>query len=142
MEHLWLIAIGIDSALCCLIWLVQRIIYPSFQHIDQAQLKAWHQDYTGRIATVVVPLMLAQVVVVGTRCVLVGTLLTWLVALLTAVCWACTFFLSVPIHAQLTEGAHDRELLQRLVRTNWPRTLAWSFIVACTLLDARLFPSH
>lgn len=138
MDRLWLLAIGVDSALCCLIWLVQRIIYPSFQHIDRAQLKAWHQDYTGRISVVVIPLMLAQVVLVGTRCFLVGTPLTWLVAVLTAACWVFTFFLSVPIHTQLAEGADDPTLIQRLVRTNWPRTVTWSLIVLCTLFDAWL----
>lgn len=86
--------------------------------------------------------MMAQVVVVGTRCFLIGTALTWLVAVLTAVCWVCTFFLSVPIHAQLAKGAHDPALLQRLVRTNWPRTLAWTLIVLCTLGDILLQPTR
>lgn len=40
--------------------------------------------------------------------------------------FASTFFLSVPYHNALATGKSD-ELIKKLVVTNWPRTLMWSF---------------
>jgi hypothetical protein len=44
---------------------------------------------------------------------------------LLAVVHASTVFLQVPMHGKLGEG-FTRESADRLVRTNWIRTLAWS----------------
>ena len=39
--------------------------------------------------------------------------------------WIGTFLLSVPIHSQLS-FTFDLDLIDRLVNTNWLRTIAWS----------------
>jgi hypothetical protein len=45
---------------------------------------------------------------------------------LTVLIWACTFFVSVPLHGQLGAGGLDVNVIDQLVRTNWVRTLAWT----------------
>jgi hypothetical protein len=50
----------VDFALFILIWIVQRIIYPSFMYHSPVSLSQWHAVYSKRIALIVVPLMLGQ----------------------------------------------------------------------------------
>lgn len=45
--------------------------------------------------------------------------------LLLAIIWISTFYIQVPIHQRLLE-IKDTDLLERLVRTNWIRTAAWT----------------
>ncbi|MFM7552563.1 MAG: hypothetical protein ACKO7Q_06955, partial [Actinomycetota bacterium] len=49
----------------------------------------------------------------------------WLGIALVATCWAVTVLLSVPAHARLS-ARYDAAALDRLVRTNWIRTAAWT----------------
>jgi hypothetical protein len=41
------------------------------------------------------------------------------------VIWASTFFLQVPIHGEIS-GGDKGDLINRLVGTNWVRTLFWT----------------
>ena len=55
-------------------------------------------------------------------------------AVLLAVALGSTVFLSVPLHAKMLTNP-TAELGQRLVATNWPRTIAWSArAVVCTVM--------
>jgi hypothetical protein len=49
----------------------------------------------------------------------------WVAAILLAVALGCTVLLSVPLHAQMASKP-TTETGRRLVRTNWPRTIAWT----------------
>ena len=40
--------------------------------------------------------------------------------------WLSTFTLQVPCHRQLSQQYHEK-IVQRLVLTNWIRTLLWTF---------------
>jgi hypothetical protein len=51
--------------------------------------------------------------------------LMWLGLGLVVVVWMSTFWLQVPCHRELARG-FDRRIHQRLVRTNWLRTAAWT----------------
>lgn len=39
--------------------------------------------------------------------------------------WASTFFLSVPLHTKLLTE-FEPSVIQKLITTNWPRTILWS----------------
>jgi len=58
--------------------------------------------------------------------------LTWANGAFLAIALLCTIFLSVPRHARMLE-APDEHVGKELVRTNWPRTIAWTM---CGLLAA------
>ncbi len=50
----------IDFGLVVLLWLVQRIIYPSFMQVAPERLVEWHAQYTQQMGYIVVPLMFGQ----------------------------------------------------------------------------------
>ena len=51
-----------------------------------------------------------------------------------AIIWISTFAIQVPLHRRLERG-HDAQSVERLIRTNWIRTITW------TAKAALLFPS-
>ncbi|MCR9144387.1 MAG: hypothetical protein NXI24_19265 [bacterium] len=124
--------------LVVLIWMVQLVIYPSFKYTDPGQFADWHRIYTERVSLVVVPLMLGQLGLSLARPVVeylqsgAITLPSLLVLLLVLGCWAATFLISVPIHAELQERGRVQSVVEQLVLTNWIRTGLWS---AVCLLD-------
>lgn len=125
-----------DFGLLILIWLVQLIIYPSFQFLQEQHFKRWHYLYTGFITAVVLPLMLIQLATYVGQVYLMGR---WhdianLVAVITV--WVLTFTLSVPCHDRLQKDGKDLEVIHRLVATNWYRTTLWTVVF---LVDVWVF---
>jgi|TARA_B110000093_G_scaffold102600_2_gene110326 hypothetical protein len=120
----------IDFGLVVLLWLVQRIIYPSFMQVAPERLVEWHAQYTQQMGYIVVPLMFGQLGLSVLAVWQVGVGLDWLDLLLVLSCWGLTFGFSVPLHQRIAAGESHPQVLQRLVVTNWPRTLVWTLIFA------------
>lgn len=112
-----------------LIWLVQLVLYPAFLFIEPNRFFAFHTLHTARITWIVGPLMLAEL----------ASSLGWLLSkpdvfsalgfFLVFVIWINTAFSSVPLHGRLAteRNPEQRNLLaERLIRTNWIRTWAWT----------------
>ena len=55
-------------------------------------------------------------------------------SILVSIVWLSTFGFQVPIHNQLQTGKEDK-LIQRLVKTNWIRTSAWSLKAGLVSID-------
>ncbi len=115
-------------ALVGLIWTIQWVQYPGFRWVGVPQWATFHNFHCGRIAWVVAPLMLGEL--------LTGiALLVWAppgiepgllavgMGLIFAV-WLSTAFLSLPLHRQLKQ--HNARAQRQLVLTNWVRTLTWT----------------
>lgn len=117
-----------DLGMGLLIWLVQLIVYPSFAYSSPESFKSWHFRYTGLITIFVLPLMFGQSGIYLASAWLAGRWHDWSGVVLVAACWAATFLLSVPCHDGLQKNGFDLAVVQRLVRTNWIRTIAWSTI--------------
>ncbi len=47
---------------------------------------------------------------------------------LSVLIWLATFILSVPCHRQLQKSGKDLSTINRLVATNWIRTILWSLL--------------
>jgi len=112
-----------------LIWMVQVVHYPLFARVGEAEFRDYERQHTRRITWLVGPLMLAEG---ATATVLLLLLppgaareLAIIGVVLLLVNWGSTAFLQVPCHARLSRG-FDREVVRRLVSTNWIRTVAWS----------------
>ena len=90
-----------------------------------------HRAYTRRISLVVVPLMLAQAALGLQMTVSLPGILPVLQLILIVFVWGVTAFISVPLHRRLTTG-HDKQIIDRLISTNWLRTTGWSLV---SLLD-------
>jgi len=94
------------------------------------RLVKWHAQYTQRMGYIVMPLMFGQLGLSVLAVWQVGCGLGWLDLLLVLSCWGLTFGFSVPLHQQIAAGESHPKVLQRLVLTNWPRTLVWTFVFA------------
>lgn len=125
----------VDFALVVLIWLVQTIIYPSFQYVADDVFASWHATYSRLITVFVGPLMIVQVAAHGIGLYREPTLGKGLAVLSIVLVWGCTFALSVPCHNTLAEQGKDQGQVARLVQTNWWRTIAWSGVFLLSLLN-------
>lgn len=114
----------ISWALFGLIWVVQLVHYPTFEFVDSQNFLAFHQHHTSAITLIVMPLMLAEVglgiyLTKQHPSIYLGPLI------LVGLIWLNTFLIQVPIHNALGNGK-DSFLIQKLVHTNWIRTILWT----------------
>ncbi len=120
----------IDFGLVVLIWLAQTVIYPSFEHIEASDFRQWHHRYTQIIRAFVVPLMCGQAAVIAYQVAMRPHLSDILSAALVVGCWTSTFTLSMPYHAALQKNGKQLEIIEKLIRSNWIRTILWSLVFA------------
>jgi hypothetical protein len=124
-----------------LIWFVQLVHYPLFRAVGPDHFVAYESAHQRRTSWVVGPLMgvegvsaLAIAVVLRNE---VGIALTLVGLALLAMIHGSTVLLQVPAHRRLSEEC-DVEVVHRLVRTNWVRTIGWSLrvVVAAAMIVA------
>ncbi|MEI6254312.1 MAG: hypothetical protein WCP30_16065 [Mycobacteriaceae bacterium] len=111
------------------IWIVQVVHYPLMRFVSGPRFARFETEHRLRISWVVGPLMAVEGV-----CVLaflfaapVGFIwwLPWAGAGAEAVAIGTTVLVSAPLHERL--NAHfDPATLDRLIATNWIRTVAWT----------------
>ncbi|MFM7872948.1 MAG: hypothetical protein ACKPBG_14895 [Actinomycetota bacterium] len=112
-----------------IIWFVQRVHYPLLALVGTdraAGVAVEHQRRTGQV--VALPMAVEGVstlVLLVERPDAVSVVWPWAGAVFLAVALGCTVLLSVPRHARMAT-APDDEVGRSLVRTNWPRTVAWT----------------
>lgn len=111
------------------IWIVQAVHYPLMRFVSGAEFTRFETEHRLRISWVVGPLMAVEGV-----CVLaflfappagLAWWLPWAGAAAEAVAIGTTVFVSAPLHLRLNER-FDPATLDRLVATNWIRTVAWT----------------
>jgi hypothetical protein len=116
-------------AMAGVLWVVQLVHYPLMAAVPAAAFPAYEAGHTTRISWVVGPLMaiegVATLVLLARPPADVATWLPWAGAISLAVALGVTAAISAPLHGRLSVG-FDADLHDRLVRTNWVRTLAWS----------------
>ena len=118
----------VDFGMCVVLWLVQLVIYPSFLRVKTSDLLAWHKAYTFRVSFVILPLMFGQLVLAILSVIEDSSILEWFAFAFVLVCWILTFFVSVPLHRKIEQNDITLETRQKLIMTNWPRTILWSVI--------------
>lgn len=119
-----------------LIWLVQLVLYPAFAFIDVNDFRKFHFLHTQKITFIVGPLMCVELAA-SLGVFLLQPDIFWGTGLaLTLAIWLHTFFVSVPVHNRLAISRNNdaRSVeFDRLVSTNWFRTIAWTFRAALVL---------
>ncbi len=121
---------------CCafmtgLIWTIQILQYPSFLLIPDASFKNFHSKHSNIISYIVGPIMLCELV---TAVLLIPIhKIFWMNLAALLLTWACTVFLSIPMHNKLAVSKNV-EVINKLVSTNWTRTLLWSLRLACLIV--------
>ena len=123
-----------DFGLVVLIWLVQLVIYPSFKYYQAEDLVKWHKHYTLRVSYVVLPLMLAQLIIVGLQ--LWGSFTFYTISsfIIVLMLWASTFLFFVPLHNRISKGDNDQATTLQLVKKNWLRTILWTLLFVFSII--------
>ena len=111
------------------ILVVQVVHYPLFGKVGTAGFVAYQTDHMRRITYVIaVPMLVELSTTIALAWWQPASIPGWQIwnglALLTLI-WISTGLLQVPLHNTLLRG-FDATAHQRLVTTNWIRTLAWS----------------
>ena len=120
------------------IWFVQWVHYPLLAKVpvDRAVETAIdHQRRTGQVLAI--PMAVEGFTTLGLLIIRpesVPIFWPWFGAVLLAVALGSTVFVSVPLHAKMATNP-TADVGQRLVVTNWPRTIAWSLrAVVCSVM--------
>jgi len=121
-----------DSGLLVLILMVQLIIYPSFLHYPLKSLITWHNIYTKKIAIVVIPLMLGQLIVSILQVYEKQVFDTLSYATIVLFLWGITLLKFAPMHNVISQGSVSEQFLTKLVRLNWIRTILWFLLFLLT----------
>jgi hypothetical protein len=112
-----------------LIWFVQIVHYPLMAGVGADGFVVYSREHQRRTTWVVAAPMLLEGLTAGLLSAAHPTWLdspAWLLGLaLLALIWFSTALWQVPIHGQLEKG-YNADLVRRLVRSNWLRTIAWS----------------
>ncbi|MDF3128384.1 hypothetical protein P0Y35_04175 [Kiritimatiellaeota bacterium B1221] len=111
--------------MCGIIWFVQRVHYPMLHLSNGEESEAGHKEYTQRMGTVVMPVMLAELALQTLWVIREPGLLSFIGGALLFTIWLSTFALQVPCHQKLQQ-TFEPAIQQRLVHTNWIRTLGWT----------------
>ncbi len=125
----------IDFGLLVLIWMVQLLIYPSFQFYNEKDLIRWHKQYTVRIGGIVAPLMISQLFIAIWQVFQTPSFYRIGILILVFSVWIFTFAQFVPLHNKISKGTITDGMLQKLVFRNWLRTFLWSFIFVWGLVE-------
>ncbi len=125
-----------DFGLLVLIWLVQLVIYPSFNYYRTKDLKVWHKFYTKRITIVVLPLMLSQLILSFTLLFISNWSSYHILDIgLVLLTWILTFAIFVPLHHKIDKSQNISESVYKLVKVNWIRTFLWSAIAVFSFFN-------
>ena len=127
------------------IWFVQWVHYPLLAKVpvDRAVETAIdHQRRTGQVLAI--PMAVEGFTTLGLLIIRpesVPIFWPWFGAVLLAVALGSTVFVSVPLHAKMATNP-TADVGQRLVVTNWPRTIAWSLrAVVCSVMILQVLRS-
>lgn len=122
------------TSLAGLVWTVQVVVYPGFR--EAGPTRTWtavHGAHTRRMTAVVASPWAVQGLCVLLLLVRRPSPLVVLAAACAAATVAVTALVSVPLHTRLSRG-WDADAAERLVRTNWLRTGAWTAGAVCSLV--------
>ncbi len=135
-DLIFLIHAGATLFLVGLIWTIQIVHYPLFANVGADGYAAYQTSHMSRITYVVAPVMLAELGTAVYFAVVnyepIEAKLFWFGLALVLVIWASTMFVQSPIHGRLAEK-FDADLVNKLVLTNWSRTIAWTIRGALVL---------
>ena len=105
---------------------------PGFREISDDRFSTWHPKYCNRIGWFVLPLMTAQLLGSASSCFFLGDDLSWARMLCVLFAWAVTFLISAPCHRRMIREGRVERVVERLIRTNLWRSLAWSGALLCS----------
>ena len=118
-----------------LIWFVQVVHYPLFDRISGDASIQYAAEHQRRTAWVVgLPMLVEGITTLWLFFDPInGRLLPLLGGLVLMKIHLSTIFLQVPLHKKLSQG-YEREVVRKLVATNWVRTIGWTIRAAIAVV--------
>lgn len=110
------------------IWTIQLLVYPMMARVPGVAFVDYEQFHQRRVVAVLLPFAVTEVVAAGALAVVDTGVPPWLWlagGTLLAALWVSTGTFYAPLHGRLAAG-FDPDLHERLVRSNWLRTWAWT----------------
>jgi len=111
-----------------LIWTIQIVHYPLLLTINENKFANYMKAHQRKITPLVAPLMLAELFFSSwylCENLWEYTLFSIVQWLLVFLIWVSTFLVQVPLHGKLI-NSFDQKACQKLIKTNWIRTICWS----------------
>ena len=113
------------------IWIVQIVTYPQLYLVSKSDFSQYEKSHMRRIGFVVGPIMLleffsALYLLVQGGVSEGGIILFYLSIGLGVIIGLSTAIFQAPIHVQLAADGKDDDKINKLINTNWIRTIAWS----------------
>ena len=112
-----------------LIWTIQLVHYPSMHFVSRDKFELFHYFHQLRISIIAMPLMAIELI---TTIILFmqnidneSSLIFKINLIIVTLIWFSTFFIQVPLHQKLSKGKKT-SLIDKLVLTNWFRTVLWT----------------
>lgn len=124
MSFIFFIHLIATAMMVGVIWIVQLVHYPSFRFVDSEQFKEFSLFHQQKITYIVAPVMVLEILT-GLYLLPSQNIIFIASMLMLLGVWLVTFFYSVKEHNILLSGK-DEQSIERLVKTNWMRTLLWS----------------
>ena len=111
------------------IWIIQLVQYPFFSQVGAENFPKYHAAHTFWITPIVAPAMIAELITSVFLIVYppqnLDVKLLYFGLILAVIVWLSTYFIQIPLHQKLSQS-FDTNVHQKLVQTNWIRTIAWS----------------
>ena len=123
-----LVHVGSTWAMVGVIWVIQLLVYPAMTSVPAVGFAAYERAHQRRMLWVLALFAPAEVITGLIVFLAPDAVPRWMPlvgGVLLAFCWVSTAFFYAPLHGKLLNG-FDPELHQRLVASNWLRTVAWS----------------
>ncbi len=128
-DVLFLIHAGATLFLVGLIWTIQVVHYPLFTNVGESGYAAYQTSHMSRITYVVAPVMFAELLTAIYFSFVdyppIDQKYFWFGLALVVALWLSTMLIQSPIHGRLAEK-FDADLVNKLVWTNWIRTILWT----------------
>ncbi len=112
-----------------LIWTIQLVHYPSMRFVSRDKFELFHSFHQLRISIIAMPLMAIELI---TSIILFmqnieneSSLIFKINLIIVTLIWFSTIFIQVPLHQKLSKGKKN-SLIDKLVLTNWFRTVLWT----------------
>ena len=127
--HIFLVNLVSTLFMVGVIWFVQVAHYPLLTSVGEEAFVSYQHTNMRLTTWVVMPAMLVEVAtalaLLKWRPDFLAVPVVWCGIALLAVIWISTMILQVPEHNILAKG-YEAGAANRLVQTNWIRTVAWS----------------
>jgi hypothetical protein len=135
MDVILLIHLSTCLLMTGVIWIVQVVHYPTFRFINNSNnnnFNLFSSFHVKSIGSIVVPLMLVEAITATLLVIKYSSKAIYINFSLLIITWLFTFLVSMPLHKNL-QKRHDFLAIEKLIKTNWSRTILWTIRCICLL---------